>query len=167
MNKFLDLDLLPRLLDNQHAERLVVAVVSHGIVLGHLWRCLMKRFAIHSVRVGNGVTLGGGRSGTSLEYLGGWSNTGYLEVDIKKLVEAPEIVESARTTAKVEIVDVLSMTIKSVEVPTMLYGWTLTIKAVNNTEHLRKLKRTRGGVGSSAYDDTQKTLEGFFKRAKT
>ena len=45
-----------------------------------------------------------------------------------------------------------------------LAGFTMLINTVNGKDHLKHLKRTGGGVGSSKFDDKQKTIESFFKR---
>jgi hypothetical protein len=37
---------------------------------------------------------------------------------------------------------------------------------VNGKDHLKGLKRTGGGVGSSRHDASQKGIESFFKRRK-
>ncbi|KAE8448831.1 hypothetical protein EG329_008833 [Mollisiaceae sp. DMI_Dod_QoI] len=58
-----------------------VVVVAHGIILSHLWRVLLKRFPAGNVGVLPGVQAA--ERGFSLEYLGGWSNTGYLELEVK------------------------------------------------------------------------------------
>jgi hypothetical protein len=45
-------------------------------------------------------------------------------------------------------------------------GWTTTIMTINGKDHLKGLKRTGGGVGSSRHDASQKGIESFFKRRK-
>lgn len=168
MNSFLDRHLLPLLSEVQGDQRPNVAIVSHGIALGSLWRCLMKRFAIHSVSVTMNLPGSGklGATGTNLEHLGGWSNTGFLELDIKKQLDSTEIVEACSSkTADTTTVTISKSSIASPH--PILYDWTMAIKAINSKEHLNQLKRTRGGVGSSAYDCNQKNLETFFKRVKT
>ena len=67
--------LLPYVADDE-----TVAVVAHGIILTHLWRSILGRFLPGNVSVAAGVMVGG--AGLGLEYLGGWSNTGYLELEI-------------------------------------------------------------------------------------
>ncbi|KAI9049736.1 hypothetical protein LZ554_005888 [Drepanopeziza brunnea f. sp. 'monogermtubi'] len=58
-----------------------VVVVAHGIILSHLWRAFLKRFHAGKVTVSPGIESAG--NGFSLEHLGGWSNTGYLDLEIK------------------------------------------------------------------------------------
>ncbi|KAL0258946.1 hypothetical protein SLS55_006451 [Diplodia seriata] len=83
-------------------ERCDVAIVSHGIILSLLVP---------------------GRP-VSLEYIGGFSNTGYLELDMSTSV------------------------------------------TINGKEHLKGLKRTGGGLGSSKHDQNQKSIDTFFKRRR-
>lgn len=138
MDEFIAGYLLP-LIRERAGEKEVVALVSHGIILSHLWRCLLKLFGKGTVTLAPGLSVGNGGV-TPLEYLGGWSNTGYLELDI----QAP--VESAPEKARVSDLK-------------------MVIKTVNGKEHLTGLKRTRG-VGSSKHDEGQKKIEMFFKKAK-
>ena len=139
MDEFIAGTLLSLICGERVGEEEVVALVSHGIILSHLWRCLLKLFGKGTVTLAPGLSLRSG-SVTPLEYLGGWSNTGYLELD----VEAP--VESGPQEARVPDLK-------------------MVIKAVNGKEHLTGLKRTRG-VGSSQHDEGQKKIETFFKKAK-
>ncbi|KAF4840845.1 putative phosphoglycerate mutase GpmB [Colletotrichum siamense] len=69
-----------------------------------------------------------------------WSNTGYVELLVAPV--APPSKEPA--TAPMWP----SLSIKTV--------------AVNSTEHLQGLKKTRGGIGSAKFDEKQKTLNAFF-----
>lgn len=65
-----------------------------------------------------------------------WSNTGYLEG-----VLSPLAVDEAE-----------------VKLPHKFF-----IKAVNCVDHVKGLKKTRGGIGSAKFDDKQKTMDAFFK----
>ncbi|KAF3810856.1 hypothetical protein GCG54_00003033 [Colletotrichum gloeosporioides] len=69
-----------------------------------------------------------------------WSNTGYVELVVKPA--APPSKEPATT-------------------PTW-HGLSIKTVAVNSTEHLQGLKKTRGGIGSAKFDEKQKTLNAFF-----
>ncbi|KAL4727177.1 hypothetical protein ACLX1H_006078 [Fusarium chlamydosporum] len=62
-----------------------------------------------------------------------WSNTGYLEVHIT--ADAP-------------------VTGKNVQ---------MRVMKINNVEHLKGLRKTRGGIGSAKFDAKQKTMDSFFK----
>jgi hypothetical protein len=50
--------------------------------------------------------------------------------------------------------------------PCIAEGWSSIILAINGKDHLRGLKRTGGGVGSSRHDASQKCIKTFFKRRK-
>lgn len=127
-----------------------VAVVSHGIILSVLWRTIIQRFGPRSISLGPEVGAVGGER--LIEYLPGWSNTGYLELDIK-----PAPLSNG--------FDVLPPVDSALPVP-KLNGYQMLIKTVNGKNHLNNLKRTRGGVGSSTFDEKQKSLEGFLKKPK-
>ncbi|KAK6002471.1 hypothetical protein QM012_002109 [Aureobasidium pullulans] len=83
---FLDHHLLPILDDEADfggAAEHVVAVVSHGILLSSLWRRLLLRLGPKSVKVSREVIAARGQ--VVLAHLGGWSNTGFLELSIQSL----------------------------------------------------------------------------------
>lgn len=42
----------------------------------------------------------------------------------------------------------------------------MIVERINSKEHLKNLKRTGGGVGSSRFDSSQKSIESFFKRPR-
>lgn len=142
-------------------QEVTVAVVSHGIILNYLWRGLVKLFAKRTVCISPGLAVGGASASTPLEYLGGWSNTGYLELDIEPVVSRaePAVSESDKKPdpeheARVDP-DLLSP----------LPELRMVIKAVNGKDHLTGLKRTRG-VSSGKHDEGQKKIDGFFKKSK-
>ena len=138
-----------------------VAVVSHGIILNHLWRSVLKLFTNRTVTIAPGVAVSSAGASTPLEYLGGWSNTGYLELDIQPVITKPDNVVSESDLqddpggSRNASPDVLSP-------PPELR---MIIKAVNSKEHLAGLKRTRG-VSSGKHDERQKKIDGFFKKSK-
>lgn len=74
---FLDLHLLPLLHGATETVEPVVAVVSHGIMLSVLWKRLLLRLPARSVELAPELST---IPRATLEHLGGWSNTGYLEV---------------------------------------------------------------------------------------
>jgi broad specificity phosphatase PhoE len=61
---------------NERDEGETVVVVAHGIILAYLWRSILTQFTDISVETEI-------PSGKELEYLGAWSNTGYLDLEIK------------------------------------------------------------------------------------
>jgi broad specificity phosphatase PhoE len=148
-----------------------VAVVAHGIILTYLWRCILQRFNHKSVLVAPDVNVAD--RGMVLQHLGFWSNTGYLDLDIKqkrvsgqamgtergsKLVSELREPTSLHCTASVQ--ERLNTSIHP------LPSLSLVVKAVNSQEHLRGLKKTRGGIGSMKHDGNQKTMDAFVKRRK-
>lgn len=159
MDKFVNNQLLPLIKDERPGREKVIAVVSHGIILSHLWRCLLKLFGKDTVTLAAEISMGNGGV-KPLEYLGGWSNTGYLELDIINTlpVEVVPINQSSTAASETE-----SGTAGSKEsgIPALK----MIVRTVNGKEHLKGLKRTRG-VGSSQYDEGQKKIETFFKKVK-
>jgi broad specificity phosphatase PhoE len=149
MNKFVDESIHPLLATDSDAES-TVAVVSHGIILSILWRALLERLGARGVSLQPEVRLLAG--GRPLEYLPTWSNTGYLELHIK-----PALPGHGLDTPRSADPDLRKP---------MLSSYEMHIKIVNGKDHLNNLKRTRGGLGSTAFDTRQKNLEGFFKRPK-
>ncbi|KAL8869956.1 MAG: hypothetical protein Q9174_003885 [Haloplaca sp. 1 TL-2023] len=137
---FISKHLLPKLKVDGSDDQSVIAIVSHGIILSHLWRSLLGLFHRQTLQLtlGPNASLDGGGV-INLEYLGGWSNTGYLELDIwagTSISEAP------------------------------LSHCRMLIRTVNGKEHLKGLKRARG-VGSSQYDEGQKKIDTFFKKTNS
>ncbi|THW69282.1 phosphoglycerate mutase-like protein [Aureobasidium pullulans] len=91
---FLDQHLLPMLDDEADfggAAEHLVAIVSHGILLSSLWRRLLLRLGPKSVTVSRDVVASQGP--VVLAHLGGWSNTGFLELS----VQSAEIDASSRS----------------------------------------------------------------------
>ena len=168
-DRFLDEYLVPIIRETKMDREREVAVISHGILLSALWKCLLRRFALHSVTVGQGVDIQGGDV-TTLEHLGAWANTGYLELNIQfqqstgRLAGITEILIAEEATTK--DIDRSSARPNARSV-TVLYDWKMTVRAVNCRDHLRGLKRTGGGVGSSKHDESQKNIDTFFKKQKT
>ncbi|KAF1851987.1 phosphoglycerate mutase-like protein [Cucurbitaria berberidis CBS 394.84] len=189
---FLDEHLLLLLEDSAEATDLVVAIVSHGIFLSSLWKRILLRLPPKSVVLCPELQA---TARPSLEHLGGWSNTGYLELCMTKtllpdstpayLPSSPaETPATAEHVGKVELLpaatgDVATDQQLAVEAPPLpaglgimsptpriAKGWTAKILNINGKDHLKGLKRTGGGVGSSRHDASQKSIETFFKRRK-
>lgn len=150
-DEFIDKHLLPLLPAREVDEDHVVAVVSHGILLAVLWRSLLRRFSAGSVSFAPGIAPAG--KAVSVEFLGGWSNTGYLELE---LIKGPES----------EMPSLESKPDDRHESTRRLNTWRLQIKAINERSHLTNLKRTGGGVGSSRLDNEQKKIDSFFKKRR-
>ncbi|EMC95096.1 hypothetical protein BAUCODRAFT_35085 [Baudoinia panamericana UAMH 10762] len=191
---FLDQHLVP--LINRHernaaASGLHVVVVSHGIFLSHLWRRLLVRLPKKSLTVAPEVTAA--RGNLILEHLGGWSNTGYLELALTRddmeetsrkasageaaplpqglaedlALPTPEPpVQGADAVVPLNILKPKSSDASPMTAVRILRGWSTAILAVDNKQHLVGLKRQRGGIGRLAHDAGQKKLDAFFKRQK-
>jgi len=158
MNQFLQDYLVPLIHGASKGKDDAIAIVSHGIILSHLWRCFLKLLPTKSVTLSPGLSIGAG-SITPLEYLGGWSNTGFLELDIQKQDPAQGSAASSHKAASHPSEP------QSADPPPPLDGHSVSIKTVNGKEHLQGLKRTKG-VGSSQFDEGQKSIESFFKKRK-
>lgn len=167
MEAFLDEQLIPILRGETPKGEEIIAIVSHGIILSILWRCFLKRFAARTVSLALGISVGGGGV-TPLEYLGGWSNTGYLELDIMpRHVPTDSNIYSFVPMDDVGPVDEAPANKHSVStISAIPIGHNMVIKTVNGKDHLKSLKRTGGGVGSSKFDEGQKSIESFFKKRK-
>ncbi|KAF2655933.1 phosphoglycerate mutase-like protein [Lophiostoma macrostomum CBS 122681] len=192
-DKFLDEHLVPLFHGPEDTSEEVIAVVSHGIMLSTLWKRLLLRLPPKSVKVS--PALFANAREYSLEHLGGWSNTGYLELQAERPVAPPAVpaqvpAQSAGNdvasppileSAPAEVVEghvkigLDPQTISDVpksdagqpQKPlTVPVGWTTYIETVNGRDHLQGLKRTRGGVGSAGHDSSQKNLDSFFKKRK-
>jgi broad specificity phosphatase PhoE len=158
---FIESSILPLMLDPTSTRKEpIIAVVSHGMLLISLWKALLKRFALFSVSLAPGVQMRK-EGGDDLERIGGWSNTGFLELEI---LHQPSKLKAAEATKGV--VSSLAVSPSKPVNPVVLYDWTMKVLAVNSTAHLRGLKRTRGGVGSSKHDEDQKPLETYFNKKR-
>ncbi|KAH8730574.1 histidine phosphatase superfamily [Phaeosphaeriaceae sp. PMI808] len=74
---FLHLHILPLLDDTSRPAEKCIAIVSHGIFLSTLWKRLLLCLPKKSVALSSDLR---DISRPPLEHLGGWSNTGYLEL---------------------------------------------------------------------------------------
>lgn len=173
-------------------ESHTVVVVAHGIILSHLWRTLLKNFQPGNVSVTSNVQNMG--RGFSLEHLGMWLNTGYLDLEIRQASALKAITESSQSVASNTISQAsvgiqehivsdttqpaplkvgMAESCNPLSPPTsanlsakMFLDLSLVVKAVNSQQHLKGLKKTRGGIGSLKHDSSQKTMESFFKKRK-
>jgi broad specificity phosphatase PhoE len=191
---FLDMHLMPLLGDTLSAEN-CIAIVSHGIFLSTLWKRLLLRLPVKSVILCPELQA---TARPSLEHLGGWSNTGYLELNMIRPVDSnrvsapiqppfptpapsPFSAETPGTNEGLGKAEVLQVSGDNTVAQTpatpnkgalqtcaarIAPSWNTTILAINGKDHLRGLKRTAGGIGSSRHDTSQKSIESFFKRRK-
>lgn len=155
-----------------------IAVVSHGILLSHLWRRLLLRLPPKTVTVAPDIIANKGS--IVLQHLGGWSNTGYLQL----LMSKEEEHSSKPSLAPVQSISTdkspsgpgpentvptggSPRPTESNLTPKRLVGWETLIVAIDRKDHLVGLKRQRGGIGRSAHDEGQQKLTGFFKKRRT
>jgi broad specificity phosphatase PhoE len=192
---FLDGHLLPLLNSPTEPLDLVVAIVSHGIMLSSLWKRILSRLPEKSVKLAPELAATGPRT---LEHLGGWSNTGFLELRMSRSVletptaalstvteefsaeakttlpadEAPPRSEASLEPSNIRSEDCIVGSAESLQasattgVRRLDPDWSTVILTINGKDHLRNLKRTGGGVGSSRHDAAQKNIDSFFKRRK-
>ncbi|GAB7346099.1 hypothetical protein MBLNU457_4855t1 [Dothideomycetes sp. NU457] len=230
-DSFLDEHLMPLLDFDGVPSELSVVIVSHGILLSNLWRAILRRLPRKSVTIMPEIVAAKGQ--IVLEHLGGWSNTGFLELLVRhSLLEYAAVSDESRAANQAESNDrigdaaIQSPSKGAIEeistevapkpdtqdLPTVsdtdsgrtssdaatalvvaaqspallssssppqappggfsasssapLQGYNTTILTVNGQEHLRGVKRTRGGIGSARHDDSQKSIQTFFKKAK-
>lgn len=158
MSSFLQNHLIPAIQSEPLERNGDIAVVSHGIILSQLWRCFLKLLAKNSTTLSAGLSVGTGGT-TPLEHLGGWSNTGYLELEILER----EVAAKGELAISAAAPPTLNNPVSDASPP--LHQYKVIIKTVNGKEHLKGLKRTRG-VSSSKFDEGQKSIESFFKKRK-
>lgn len=165
-NTFLKDHLVPIIQDKVQSESCAVAIVSHGILLSRLWRSLLQLLPQKCVTTSPGLPLRNGGS-TPLEYLGGWSNTGYLELTVEKAGNPLTVQHQSLSPPSPRVSETLDLKLPTPNVtPGLLGCMKLIVKKINGLDHLNGLKRTRGGVGSSKLDESQKTIESYFKKRK-
>ncbi|KAK3939294.1 phosphoglycerate mutase [Diplogelasinospora grovesii] len=139
VGRFIQGHLVP-VLDNHigHRGEISIVVVAHGIILNVLLRVLLSTFApVELERLQRGAK--------RPPYLVSWGNTGYVEASL-----------SARSTDPASLPPQLKPVKPAIK---------LTVTRVNVTDHLRDLKRTRGGIGSAKFDSKQRTMDSFMRRA--
>lgn len=114
-----------------------VVVVAHGIILNVLFKRLCEKLSKGSMTVSpDAQKASNPYPSGNIPVLPSWSNTGYLE-------------------AKLTMTE-----------PASWSAVTMRIDRVNCVEHLQGLRKTRGGIGSAAFDEKQKTMASFFAPKK-
>ncbi|KAF2711952.1 phosphoglycerate mutase-like protein [Pleomassaria siparia CBS 279.74] len=187
---FLDDHLLRLFDDTSESAKRIVAVVSHGMMLSMLWKRLLLRLPSKSVTFSPELAA---NPRISLDHLGAWSNTGYMELDME-WAESSETNVAVSTstsstwqndTALEEVGDqsgIQPLTQSDTSIreqghsiplasklvsPKLAQGWRTSIQTINGKSHLQGIKRTGGGVGSARHDASQKKIDNFFKRRRT
>ncbi|KAJ4355871.1 uncharacterized protein N0V89_003893 [Didymosphaeria variabile] len=197
-DEFLEVHLFPLLVSPKERTDLVVAIVSHGIMLSSLWKRILLRLPEKSVTLVPELATTGP---ITLEHLGSWSNTGYLELHMSRTIAEPPIptpspvteqvapehtvtstapAEVCGTEAKSPPTNIAAVSTEDITVGSMENlkattpstmrklgsEWSTVVLTINGKGHLKTLKRTGGGVGSSRHDASQRNLDNFFKRRK-
>lgn len=174
VERFIDNHFIPTVLRGFHSDvNHSIAIVAHGIILNVLLRCLLGRFGPEELTRLMRPTDTPGK----MEWLASWSNTGYLEADLRLRINAPAAAEPRPAATPANSRPMLGSVVprqgsrdnavaapdaRQAEAPTLEI--LMTVTTVNSTEHLRGVKKTRGGIGSAAFDQKQKTMDSFFTR---
>ncbi|KAJ0164687.1 putative phosphoglycerate mutase GpmB [Colletotrichum tanaceti] len=117
-----------------------IVIVAHGIILG----------VLSSVLRGPGLFAVVDPDSES-QRPWSWSNTGFVEIRVTSM-STPVASDPERASHPA---------LPTVRWPRL----SLETVAVNCTEHLAGLKKTRGGIGSAKFDEKQKTISSFFAPA--
>jgi hypothetical protein len=101
---FLDEYLLPLLDSPAEPSELAIAIISHGMMLSALWKRLLLRLPPKSISFSPELAA---NPRVSLEHLGAWSNTGYLELymstvfdDTNAVPDVPSSLASDQSTSR-------------------------------------------------------------------
>lgn len=169
VERFIDVHLVPTVVRGFNSDvNHSIAIVAHGVILNVVLRCLLARFGPEELNKLRRPTDTPGK----MEWLASWSNTGYLEADLRLKISAPSAAAESRpaaTSANGRPVvprqisrdnAVTASAARQAEAPTLEI--LMTVNSVNSTDHLQGLKKTRGGIGSAAFDQKQKTVDSFF-----
>lgn len=140
VDDFLDHHLLPLAMLPATGD---VVIVAHGIILGVMFRQLSARLPAGSTIVSpeaQPLTSSNPSSRKTIPVLPVWRNTGYLEATLSPAATAAVAEAQSRSWSALQ----------------------LRIIRVNCVEHLQGLRKTRGGIGSTRFDEKQKTLDAFY-----
>lgn len=170
---FLDDHLLPLVADEAEmggeAEH-VVAIVSHGILLSHLWRRLLLRLQPKSVTVASEIIASRGQ--LVLEHLGGWSNTGFLELSIQPAESENGSMASKGGGSSIEGSDVnvadaeskrsKTCTVSSIDVPPSNTPGESSELPASQSDHVGDVSVAKGDADSQPPEKTaSKILDGY------
>jgi broad specificity phosphatase PhoE len=149
--EFIEEEILPLFASDDTQEH-TVAIVSHGLFLGVLWRDLLGRFGPGTVSVDpNAVGNDYGAHFSPLEHIGIWANTAYLEVEIHR--------SSTKTTPPNPQAEPSSST----NAPALPHH-RMNIKNINSHTHTQGYRKQRGGLGNVPHDPKQKDIKVFFTK---
>lgn len=143
-----------------------VVVVAHGIILNTLLRCLLAQFGPEEL---TRLSRPGDPSGRP-ELLVSWSNTGYLEANLRLARTGVGKVSAGSRSFPAPVppgtpANTSLATAGVGQVGAPAFAIRMTVQTINCNHHLAGLKKTRGGIGSTAFDPKQKTMDSMFSRA--
>ncbi|KAL4894695.1 histidine phosphatase superfamily [Aspergillus ambiguus] len=149
-NAFINDYVLPLILD-ESSDKHVVAVVSHGITLQFLWKCIQKLFQPDHIRLAPGAS----SHGTDARFVSPtWTNTAFLDLEINQSTASlPPHLLPLNETSSIHA-----------DPTSLLSSWMLDIRAINSRAHLTQLRRVQGGIGSGTFDQRQQKIDHFFRK---
>ncbi|RMD44656.1 hypothetical protein DV735_g464, partial [Chaetothyriales sp. CBS 134920] len=150
-DQFVEDFLLPLVVSETDEKEAVVAVVSHGLFMKHLWKSLCLRFRPGSVSFAPAAAADAAVPPPSVVDIARWSNTAYLESTIRR--PRPSAGGAQVVEAELDYPDGPANA-------RPLHRHHLTVLAINRSDHLDDLERD--GVGSSPYDSKQQSIKAFF-----
>ncbi|CAJ2511916.1 Uu.00g075410.m01.CDS01 [Anthostomella pinea] len=161
IDRFLASHLLP-VVDKHATENVAVVIVAHGIILNVLLRALLARGTPKPILSQPQPTVN--EAGGS-EYLAAWSNTGVLQAKVTTVDSVSlDPHAEAGTSDQGPVVAGLAESSPGADPPNGFFQvrFHLTIQLTNDIDHLKGLKKTRGGIGSAKFDPKQRTVDLFF-----
>lgn len=194
MEKFVDEHLLDILCEVQPGY--TVVIVAHGIILIYLWRVILKRLPPKNITIARGVQPpepGFAPSWSNTGYMDleitPGANTKLDQLSLDLTSNDPESTQrstlaGAQSPSATEVLDPLpntatdadpllnsaglsvGVTEEKLARPLKFLNISLVVKALNNQEHLKGLKKSGGGLGSLKHDSSQKTLDSFLKKRR-
>lgn len=153
----------------------LVVIIAHGIILNVLLRTLLTRFGPDEMA----KLAKPGDAPWRSEWLASWSNTGYLEAELRVATtvvvlgpstsvgdpDASHGIAAVKGPVLTAPSKVVAVTEHDTDLPAPVTGdIQLVVRAVNCVEHLSGLKKTKGGLGSVGHDEKQRTVDSFFSR---
>lgn len=172
---FLREHILPLMAENSFDED-VVAIVGHGIMLQALWLSLSSLFDAKDRHYGPEID----RAHLSDRAMPVWSNTGYMELDIRLSANAPQLITSgtsaplmlagaaSRSNSRGSASSASSLSAAAAgRVP--LSGWSLTVLTIDETKHLASAQMARTGdtVTNTVGGSRQQLVDQFYRLAGT